>query len=223
MLKAAQGYPVWHPGRNQRRPRNNITPSHLYRENTMTQKHFNWIYAALFCVFLLTRYVIFPVTTIEFKKRLAFDSANGDVIIADGDSRSLIVPAQRSLVPVDRSTTYPFMKISINNTIYRCGCYFPPCNSKQFFNNYLANNNVITQIEILQINRRRSCLVLKMNYLGGHYNIYDDAKYARYLLNDSNLKKIEPGHNREYRLIIYHFIAFFYVMFIKINIENRRK
>ena len=153
----------------------------------MIQKQFNRIYLFLFFVFLLTRYVIFPITTVEFKKKLVFDSAKGDVIIADGDSRTPIMYAQRSLRPDTRRSLNPFMELHINGETYYCDCFFQPCKNRDYFNKSLGND-AIEKLEILQINKKRSCLVLKMDYLGMNYSIYDKPDYSDILLKNKEAR-----------------------------------
>lgn len=185
----------------------------------MTQKQFNRIYLFLFFVFLLTRYVIFPITTLEFKKKLVFDSAKGDVIIADGNSRTPIMYAKRSLRPSTHRSLYPFMKFNINGETYYCDCNFSPCRDEDYFNKS-AGNDTIEKLEMLQINKKRNCLVLKMDYLDMNYNIYDKPDYADHLLKDNELEKIEPRNNVENRFIIYCFIVFLLVFTLFKNAKN---
>ncbi|WP_079540064.1 hypothetical protein [Cardiobacterium hominis] len=185
----------------------------------MTQKQFNRIYLFLFFVFLLTRHVIFPITTVEFKKKLVFDSAKGDVIIADGNSRTPIMYAKRSLRPSTHRSLYPFMKFNINGETYYCDCNFSPCRDEDYFNKS-AGNDTIEKLEMLQINKKRNCLVLKMDYLDMNYNIYDKPDYADYLLKDNELEKIEPRNNVENRFIIYCFIVFLLVFTLFKNAKN---
>ena len=185
----------------------------------MTQKQFNWIYLFLFFVFLLTRHVIFPITTIEFKKKLVFDSAKGDVIIADGDSRTPIMYAQRSLRPDTRRSLNPFMELNINGKTYYCDCFFQPCKNRDYFNKSLGND-AIEKLEILQINKKRSCLVLKMNYLDINYSIYDKPDYSDVLLKNKELEKIEPRNNARNRFTTYCFIVFLLIYTLFKNVKN---
>ena len=185
----------------------------------MTQKQFNRIYLFLFFVFLLTRYVIFPITTVEFKKKLVFDSAKGDVIIADGDSRTPIMYAQRSLRPDTRRSLNPFMELHINGETYYCDCFFQPCKNRDYFNKSLGND-AIEKLEILQINKKRSCLVLKMDYLGMNYSIYDKPDYSDILLKNKELEKIEPRNNVENRFATYCFIVFLLIYALFKNAKN---
>ena len=185
----------------------------------MTQKQFNWIYLFLFFAFLLTRHVIFPITTIEFKKKLVFDSAKGDVIIADGDSRTPIMYAQRSLRPDTRRSLNPFMELNINGKTYYCDCFFQPCKNRDYFNKSLGND-AIEKLEILQINKKRSCLVLKMNYLDINYSIYDKPDYSDVLLKNKELEKIEPRNNARNRFTTYCFIVFFLIYTLFKNVKN---
>jgi hypothetical protein len=185
----------------------------------MTQKQFNRIYLFLFFVFLLTRYVIFPITTVEFKKKLVFDSAQGDVIIADGDSRTPIMYAQRSLRPDTRRSLYPFMELHINGEMYYCDCFFQPCKNRDYFNKSLGNDP-IEKLEILQINKKRSCLVLKMNYLDINYSIYDKPDYSDVLLKNKELEKIEPRNNARNRFATYCFIVFLLIYTLFKNAKN---
>ena len=185
----------------------------------MTQKQFNWIYLFLFFAFLLTRHVIFPITTIEFKKKLVFDSAKGDVIIADGDSRTPIMYAQRSLRPDTRRSLNPFMELHINGETYYCDCFFQPCKNRDYFNKSLGND-AIEKLEILQINKKRSCLVLKMDYLGMNYSIYDKPDYSDILLKNKELEKIEPRNNVENRFATYCFIVFLLIYALFKNAKN---
>lgn len=184
-----------------------------------TQKQFNWIYLALFCIFLLTRHVIFPITTVEFKKKLVFDSAKGDVIIADGDSRTPIMYAQRSLRPDTRRSLNPFMELNINGKTYYCDCFFQPCKNRDYFNKSLGND-AIEKLEILQINKKRSCLVLKMNYLDINYSIYDKPDYSDVLLKNKELEKIEPRNNARNRFTTYCFIVFLLIYTLFKNVKN---
>jgi hypothetical protein len=185
----------------------------------MTQKQFNWIYLFLFFAFLLTRHVIFPITTIEFKKKLVFDSAKGDVIIADGDSRTPIMYAQRSLRPDTRRSLNPFMELNINGKTYYCDCFFQPCKNRDYFNKSLGND-AIEKLEILQINKKRSCLVLKMNYLDINYSIYDKPDYSDVLLKNKELEKIEPRNNARNRFTTYCFIVFLLIYTLFKNVKN---
>ena len=185
----------------------------------MTQKQFNWIYLFLFFAFLLTRHVIFPITTIEFKKKLVFDSAKGDVIIADGDSRTPIMYAQRSLRPDTRRSLNPFMELNINGKTYYCDCFFQPCKNRDYFNKSLGND-AIEKLEILQINKKRSCLVLKMNYLDINYSIYDKPDYSDVLLKNKGLEKIEPRNNARNRFTTYCFIVFLLIYTLFKNVKN---
>lgn len=185
----------------------------------MTQKQFNRIYLFLFFVFLLTRHVIFPITTVEFKKKLVFDSAKGDVIIADGDSRTPIMYAQRSLRPDTRRSLNPFMELHINGETYYCDCFFQPCKNRDYFNKSLGND-AIEKLEILQINKKRSCLVLKMDYLGMNYSIYDKPDYSDILLKNKELEKIEPRNNVENRFATYCFIVFLLIYALFKNAKN---
>ena len=185
----------------------------------MTQKQFNWIYLFLFFAFLLTRHVIFPITTIEFKKKLVFDSAKGDVIIADGDSRTPIMYAQRSLRPDTRRSLNPFMELNINGKTYYCDCFFQPCKNRDYFNKSLGND-AIEKLEILQINKKRSCLVLKMNYLDINYSIYDKPDYSDVLLKNKELEKIEPRNNARNRVATYCFIVFLLIYTLFKNVKN---
>lgn len=185
----------------------------------MTQKQFNWIYLFLFFAFLLTRHVIFPITTIEFKKKLVFDSAKGDVIIADGDSRTPIMYAQRSLRPDTRRSLNPFMELNINGKTYYCDCFFQPCKNRDYFNKSLGND-AIEKLEILQINKKRSCLVLKMNYLDINYSIYDKPDYSDVLLKNKELEKIEPRDNARNRFTTYCFIVFLLIYTLFKNVKN---
>ena len=185
----------------------------------MTQKQFNWIYLFLFFAFLLTRHVIFPITTIEFKKKLVFDSAKGDVIIADGDSRTPIMYAQRSLRPDTRRSLNPFMELNINGKTYYCDCFFQPCKNRDYFNKSLGND-AIEKLEILQINKKRSCLVLKMNYLDINYSIYDKPDYSDVLLKNKELEKIEPRNNVRNRFTTYCFIVFLLIYTLFKNVKN---
>ena len=185
----------------------------------MTQKQFNRIYLFLFFVFLLTRHVIFPITTVEFKKKLVFDSAKGDVIIADGDSRTPIMYAQRSLRPDTRRSLNPFMELHINGETYYCDCFFQPCKNRDYFNKSLGND-AIEKLEILQINKKRSCLVLKMDYLGMNYSIYDKPDYSDILLKNKELEKIEPRNNVENRFATYCFIVFLLIYTLFKNAKN---
>ena len=185
----------------------------------MIQKQFNRIYLFLFFVFLLTRYVIFPITTVEFKKKLVFDSAKGDVIIADGDSRTPIMYAQRSLRPDTRRSLNPFMELHINGETYYCDCFFQPCKNRDYFNKSLGND-AIEKLEILQINKKRSCLVLKMDYLGMNYSIYDKPDYSDILLKNKELEKIEPRNNVENRFATYCFIVFLLIYTLFKNAKN---
>ena len=185
----------------------------------MTQKQFNWIYLFLFFAFLLTRHVIFPITTIEFKKKLVFDSAKGDVIIADGDSRTPIMYAQRSLRPDTRRSLNPFMELNINGKTYYCDCFFQPCKNRDYFNKSLGND-AIEKLEILQINKKRSCLVLKMNYLDINYSIYDKPAYSDVLLKNKELEKIEPRNNARNRFTTYCFIVFLLIYTLFKNVKN---
>ena len=185
----------------------------------MTQKQFNWIYLFLFFAFLLTHHVIFPITTIEFKKKLVFDSAKGDVIIADGDSRTPIMYAQRSLRPDTRRSLNPFMELNINGKTYYCDCFFQPCKNRDYFNKSLGND-AIEKLEILQINKKRSCLVLKMNYLDINYSIYDKPDYSDVLLKNKELEKIEPRNNAENRVATYCFIVFLLIYTLFKNVKN---
>ena len=185
----------------------------------MTQKQFNWIYLFLFFAFLLTRHVIFPITTIEFKKKLVFDSAKGDVIIADGDSRTPIMYAQRSLRPDTRRSLNPFMELNINGKTYYCDCFFQPCKNRDYFNKSLGND-AIEKLEILQINKKRSCLVLKMNYLDINYSIYDKPDYSDVLLKNKELEKIEPRNNARNRFTTYCFIVFLLIYTLYKNSKN---
>ena len=185
----------------------------------MTQKQFNRIYLFLFFVFLLTRYVIFPITTVEFKKKLVFDSAKGDVIIADGDSRTPIMYAQRSLRPDTRRSLNPFMELNINGKTYYCDCFFQPCKNRDYFNKSLGND-AIEKLEILQINKKRSFLVLKMDYLGMNYSIYDKPDYSDILLKNKELEKIEPRNNVENRFATYCFIVFLLIYALFKNAKN---
>ena len=185
----------------------------------MTQKQFNWIYLFLFFAFLLTRHVIFPITTIEFKKKLVFDSAKGDVIIADGDSRTPIMYAQRSLRPDTRRSLNPFMELNINGKTYYCDCFFQPCKNRDYFNKSLGND-AIEKLEILQINKKRSCLVLKMNYLDINYSIYDKPDYSDVLLKNKDLEKIEPQNNARNRFTTYCFIVFLLIYTLFKNVKN---
>ena len=185
----------------------------------MTQKQFNWIYLFLFFAFLLTRHVIFPITTIEFKKKLVFDSAKGDVIIADGDSRTPIMYAQRSLRPDTRRSLNPFMELNINGKTYYCDCFFQPCKNRDYFNKSLGND-AIEKLEILQINKKRSCLVLKMNYLDINYSIYDKPDYSDVLLKNKELEKIEPRNNARNRFTTYCFIVFLLISTLFKNVKN---
>lgn len=183
----------------------------------MTQKQFNWIYLFLFFVFLLTRHVIFPITTIEFKKKLVFDSAKGDVIIADGDSRTPIMYAQRSLRPDTRRSLNPFMELNINGKTYYCDCNFSPCKNRDYFNKS-SGNDAIEKLEILQINKKRSCLILKMNYLDMDYNL--SSFQVNYLLQDNKLKEIEPRNNARNRFTTYCFIVFLLIYTLFKNVKN---
>lgn len=185
----------------------------------MTQKQFNWIYLFLFFVFLLTRHVIFPITTIEFKKKLVFDSAKGDVIIADGDSRTPIMYAQRSLRPDTRRSLNPFMELNINGKTYYCDCNFSPCKNRDYFNKS-SGNDAIEKLEILQINKKRSCLILKMNYLDINYSIYDKPDYSDVLLKNKELEKIEPRNNARNRFTTYCFIVFLLISTLFKNVKN---
>lgn len=185
----------------------------------MIQKQFNRIYLFLFFVFLLTRYVIFPITTVEFKKKLVFDSAKGDEIIADGDSRTPIMYAQRSLRPDTRRSLNPFMELHINGETYYCDCFFQPCKNRDYFNKSLGND-AIEKLEILQINKKRSCLVLKMDYLGMNYSIYDKPDYSDILLKNKELEKIEPRNNVENRFATYCFIVFLLIYTLFKNAKN---
>ena len=185
----------------------------------MTQKQFNRIYLFLFFVFLLTRYVIFPITTVEFKKKLVFDSAKGDVIIADGDSRTPIMYAKRSLRPDTRRSLNPFMELNINGKTYYCDCFFQPCKNRDYFNKSLGND-AIEKLEILQINKKRSCLVLKMNYLDINYSIYDKPDYSDVLLKNKELEKIEPRDNARNRFTTYCFIVFLLIYTLFKNVKN---
>ena len=185
----------------------------------MTQKQFNWIYLFLFFAFLLTRHVIFPITTIEFKKKLVFDSAKGDVIIADGDSRTPIMYAQRSLRPDTRRSLNPFMELNINGKTYYCDCFFQPCKNRDYFNKSFGND-AIEKLEILQINKKRSCLVLKMNYLDINYSIYDKPDYSDVLLKNKELEKIEPRNNARNRFTTYCFIVFLLIYTLFKNVKN---
>ena len=185
----------------------------------MTQKQFNWIYLFLFFAFLLTRHVIFPITTIEFKKKLVFDSAKGDVIIADGDSRTPIMYAQRSLRPDTRRSLNPFIELNINGKTYYCDCFFQPCKNRDYFNKSLGND-AIEKLEILQINKKRSCLVLKMNYLDINYSIYDKPDYSDVLLKNKELEKIEPRNNARNRFTTYCFIVFLLIYTLFKNVKN---
>ena len=185
----------------------------------MTKKQFNWIYLFLFFAFLLTRHVIFPITTIEFKKKLVFDSAKGDVIIADGDSRTPIMYAQRSLRPDTRRSLNPFMELNINGKTYYCDCFFQPCKNRDYFNKSLGND-AIEKLEILQINKKRSCLVLKMNYLDINYSIYDKPDYSDVLLKNKELEKIEPRNNARNRFTTYCFIVFLLIYTLFKNVKN---
>ena len=185
----------------------------------MTQKQFNWIYLFLFFVFLLTRHVIFPITTVEFKKKLVFDSAKGDVIIADGDSRTPIMYAKRSLRPDTRRSLNPFMELHINGETYYCDCFFQPCKNRDYFNKSLGND-AIEKLEILQINKKRSCLVLKMNYLDINYSIYDKPDYSDVLLKNKELEKIEPRNNARNRFTTYCFIVFLLIYTLFKNAKN---
>ena len=185
----------------------------------MIQKQFNRIYLFLFFVFLLTRYVIFPITTVEFKKKLVFDSAKGDEIIADGDSRTPIMYAQRSLRPDTRRSLNPFMELNINGKTYYCDCFFQPCKNRDYFNKSLGND-AIEKLEILQINKKRSCLVLKMNYLDINYSIYDKPDYSDVLLKNKELEKIEPRNNARNRFTTYCFIVFLLIYTLFKNVKN---
>ena len=185
----------------------------------MTQKQFNRIYLFLFFVFLLTRHVIFPITTVEFKKKLVFDSAKGDVIIADGDSRTPIMYAKRSLRPDTRRSLNPFMELHINGETYYCDCFFQPCKNRDYFNKSLGND-AIEKLEILQINKKRSCLVLKMNYLDINYSIYDKPDYSDVLLKNKELEKIEPRNNARNRFTTYCFIVFLLIYTLFKNAKN---
>lgn len=183
----------------------------------MTQKQFNRIYLFLFFVFLLTRYVIFPITTVEFKKKLVFDSAKGDVIIADGDSRTPIMYAQRSLRPDTRRSLNPFMELHINGETYYCDCFFQPCSNRDYFNKS-SGNDAVEKLEILQINKKRNCLILKMNYLDMDYNL--SSFQVNYLLQDNKLKEIEPRNNARNRFTTYCFIVFLLIYTLFKNAKN---
>ena len=81
-------------------------------------------------------------------------------------------------------------------------------------------NDAIEKLEILQINKKRSCLVLKMNYLDINYSIYDKPDYADYLLKDEELEKIEPRNNARNRFTTYCFIVFLLIYTLFKNVKN---
>ena len=81
-------------------------------------------------------------------------------------------------------------------------------------------NDAIEKLEILQINKKRSCLVLKMNYLDINYSIYDKPDYSDVLLKNKELEKIEPRNNARNRFTTYFFIVFLLISTLFKNVKN---
>jgi hypothetical protein len=178
----------------------------------LSQKIYNITYLLIILIFILIVYVIFPKGKIEFKHYLSFDQQKGDLIyVKKGSRESSSMSRNYSGARVGVYATHPSMTIIINNEKWYCNCYFSPCFSSQYFNNpfnsgipdnttkYL-NTAVIENLEVLQLNKQRYCLVTKMRYLGTNYDITTAYQgHGKMYLQDAYLKDIEPIRHSYYR------------------------